>query len=56
MSTTVGADDPDDPIAYFLEDLTYHGKAERTRDAYGRVLRRFETFLADPERNPSGKH
>ena len=55
MSTTVGTDDPDDPIAYFLEDLTYHGKAERTRDAYGRVLRRFETFLADPERNPSGK-
>ena len=55
MSTTVGTDDPGDPIAYFLEDLTYHGKAERTRDAYGRVLRRFETFLADPERNPSGR-
>ena len=55
MSTTASTDDPDDPIAYFLEDLTYHGKTERTRDAYGRVLRRFETFLADPDRNPSGE-
>jgi len=54
MSTTVSTDNPDDPIAYFLEDLTYHGKTERTRDAYGRVLRRFEAFLADPDRNPSG--
>lgn len=55
MSTTATTDDPDDPIAYFLEDLTYHGKTERTRDAYGRVLRRFETFLATPDRNPSGE-
>ena len=53
MSTTTSTDDPDDPIAYFLEDLTYHGKTERTRDAYGRILRRFERFLADPDRNPS---
>ena len=51
MSTTATTDDPDDPIAYFLEDLTYHGKTERTRDAYGRVLRRFESFLSDPDRN-----
>ncbi|MEF8780099.1 MAG: tyrosine-type recombinase/integrase [Haloferacaceae archaeon] len=47
--------DPADPIAYFLEDLTYHGKTERTRDAYERVLREFERFLADPDRNPRGR-
>ncbi|MFB6352822.1 MAG: tyrosine-type recombinase/integrase [Halobacteriales archaeon] len=34
-----------DAIAYFLDDLTYHGKSDRTLQAYGRVLRRFETFL-----------
>jgi site-specific recombinase XerD len=33
---------PDDPVAYFLQDITYHGKTERTRDAYERVLRAFE--------------
>ena len=36
-----------DPVGYFLEDLTYHGKSERTLEAYERVLRRFERFLAD---------
>lgn len=55
MSTTATAENPDDPIAYFLEDLTYHGKTDRTRDAYGRVLRRFAEFLADPDRNASGE-
>jgi site-specific recombinase XerD len=34
-------------IKYFLEDLTYHGKSERTLDAYERVLRRFEQYLHD---------
>jgi integrase len=42
-----GTPEPSDPVAYFLEDMTYHGKSERTREAYGRVLRRFETFLRD---------
>ncbi|MGQ4557034.1 tyrosine-type recombinase/integrase [Halobellus sp. GM3] len=37
----------EDPIAYFLQDMTYHGKSDRTRDAYERVLRRFEAFLGD---------
>ena len=56
MSTTTTSDEtPADPIEYFLEDLTYHGKTERTREAYGRVLRRFETFLADPDRNATGE-
>ncbi|WP_248515917.1 tyrosine-type recombinase/integrase [Salinarchaeum laminariae] len=41
-----------DPIAHFLEEQRYHGKSQRTLDAYERVLRRFETFLADPDRVP----
>lgn len=38
-------EEPDDPVAYFLEDMTYHGKSDRTRGAYERVLREFEQFL-----------
>jgi len=34
-----------DPIAYFLEDITYQGKSQRTRDAYERVLSRFAAYL-----------
>ncbi len=40
-------DASDDPVGYFLEDLEYHGKTRRTRDAYERVLRRFEAYVAD---------
>lgn len=36
----------DDPIEYFLEDMGYHGRSERTHVAYERVLREFERFLA----------
>jgi integrase len=54
MSTTT-EEQPDDPVEYFLEDITYQGKTERTRDAYGRVLRQFESFLADPDRNATGR-
>jgi site-specific recombinase XerD len=42
----------DDAVAYFLEDMTYHGKSNRTREAYERVLREFESFLSDG--GPSG--
>ena len=49
MSSTRAAPNPDDPVGYFLEDLTYHGKTERTRAAYERVLRRFERFLDQSE-------
>ncbi|WP_135805468.1 tyrosine-type recombinase/integrase [Halorussus marinus] len=49
------ATDPEDPVGYFLEDLRYHGKSERTREAYARVLREFESFLDDPDRNPRGE-
>jgi len=34
-----------DPIEYFLQDMTFHGKSKRTRVAYERVLREFEAFL-----------
>jgi integrase/recombinase XerC len=42
----------DEPVAYFLEDMTYHGKSDRTVAAYGRVLDRFEAFLADRDVTP----
>ncbi|QLG47698.1 tyrosine-type recombinase/integrase [Natrinema halophilum] len=48
MATEPGSVTPeevDDPIAYFLDDQRYHGKSERTLEAYERVLRRFESFV-----------
>ncbi|NHN58681.1 MULTISPECIES: tyrosine-type recombinase/integrase [Halorussus] len=53
-SRTAGDADPDDPVGYFLEDLRFHGKSERTREYYERVLREFESFVGDPDRNPGG--
>jgi site-specific recombinase XerD len=53
-SRTAGDADPEDPVGYFLEDLRFHGKSERTREAYERVLREFEAFVGDPGRNPGG--
>ncbi len=41
---------PEDPIAYFLQDMTFHGRTERTRAAYERVLRSFESFLRQRDR------
>ncbi|MFC6825400.1 tyrosine-type recombinase/integrase [Halopelagius fulvigenes] len=49
---TADGESVEDPVAYFLQDMTYHGKTDRTREAYERVLRRFEAFLRDPEVNP----
>ncbi|WP_411968614.1 tyrosine-type recombinase/integrase [Haloferax sp. YSSS75] len=46
--------DVEDPVGYFLQDMTYHGKTDRTKTAYERVLREFEAFLGDPSRNPTG--
>ncbi|SNZ04589.1 Site-specific recombinase XerD [Natronoarchaeum philippinense] len=40
-------EDVEDPVAYFLQDVGYHGKTERTQDAYERVLRDFEAFLTE---------
>ncbi|MEF8772242.1 tyrosine-type recombinase/integrase [Halodesulfurarchaeum sp.] len=39
--------DTNDPIAYFLEDMSYHGRSTRTREAYERVLRDFEADLEE---------
>ncbi len=53
MSVREGNDDvaaADDPVEYFLQDVTYHGKTERTRTYYERVLRDFESFLAEGNR------
>jgi len=49
MSTSEreSGDDLDDPVERFLTDIVYHGKSERTRDAYERALRRFEAFVDD---------
>ncbi|MDZ7746021.1 MAG: tyrosine-type recombinase/integrase [Halobacteriales archaeon] len=41
------SENPTDPVGYFLQDLTYHGKTERTREAYERVLREFESFIQE---------
>lgn len=34
-----------DSVEYFLEDITYQGKSDRTQEAYERVLRDFEGYL-----------
>ena len=51
MSTDAGTDgsDSEDPISYFLQEMTFHGRTKRTRVAYERVLRSFESFLSDRE-------
>ena len=33
------------PIEYFLQDMEYYGRSDRTRGAYRRVLEDFEVFL-----------
>ncbi|MFB6125300.1 MAG: tyrosine-type recombinase/integrase [Halanaeroarchaeum sp.] len=35
-----------DPIDYFVEDMAYHGRSERTREAYERVLLDFHEYLS----------
>lgn len=42
----------DDPIAYFLDDMELHGRTERTRTAYERVLRDFETYVENERATP----
>lgn len=56
MSSTQTLTDIDDPIGYFIEDLTYHGKTERTQESYERVLRRFEAFLDAGTRPGAATH
>ena len=45
MASEVAVGNVDDPVAYFVDEMTYHGRTERTRHAYERVLREFEAFL-----------
>jgi len=45
MSSDAESGRADDPIGYFLDDITFQGKSQRTRDAYDRVLREFEAYL-----------
>jgi integrase len=47
MSTTDTDEAVERPIEYFLQDIAYQGKSERTQQAYERVLREFERFLGD---------
>jgi site-specific recombinase XerD len=47
------SDAEEDPVGYFLDDMAYHGRSERTRDAYERVLREFEDFLHDRGDRPA---
>ncbi len=47
MSATDPTEVGDDPIAYFLQDIEYQGKTQRTYDAYERVLRDFERFIEE---------
>lgn len=46
MSTTDTAEEIESPVEYFLQDIAYQGKSDRTQAAYERVLREFERFLA----------
>ncbi len=39
--------DPSEAVEYFLQDIEYHGRNERTASAYRRVLLEFEEFLED---------
>lgn len=43
----------DDPIEYFITDMEFQGKSERTRDAYERVLREFENQLLNDPTSPN---
>jgi len=45
MASEAVASEVDDPVGYFVEEMTYHGRTERTRHAYERVLREFEAFV-----------
>ncbi|MFC7186622.1 tyrosine-type recombinase/integrase [Halorubrum yunnanense] len=56
MSSARAPDEVDDPVSYFVEDLTYHGKTERTRESYERVLRRFQEFLGAEMTPASATH
>jgi len=45
MSETAASGPTEDHVEYFLDDIRYQGKTERTREAYERVLTEFRTYL-----------
>jgi len=45
MSDTARTEGGEDHISYFLEDIAYQGKSDRTQEAYERVLRDFREYL-----------
>ena len=45
MSEQAQSSGGQDHIEYFLEDIAYQGKSERTREAYDRVLHDFREYL-----------
>ena len=47
MATEPVSSEVDDPVAYFVDEMAYHGRTGRTTHAYERVLREFETFVAE---------
>jgi len=47
------AGDVDDPVAFFLRDVQLHGKSERTREEYERLLSRYRSFLAERDAAPA---
>ncbi|RQG97599.1 tyrosine-type recombinase/integrase [Natrarchaeobius oligotrophus] len=47
MATESTPEALEDPIGYFLDDQRYHGKSDRTLEAYRRVLREFERFVRE---------
>ena len=49
---SAGKDTVSDPIEYFVQDLEYHGKSDRTLEAYERVLREFESFVGERPDSP----
>jgi integrase len=57
MSSDTTAPEPgEDPVGYFLDDITYHGKSDRTRGFYKRVLRDFEGHLDETTRIENASH
>ena len=45
VEEAAGAPASEDPVGYFLQDMTFHGRSDRTRSAYERVLRDFEASV-----------
>ncbi len=45
MSEGERLETPSEAVSYFLQDIEYHGRNERTETAYRRVLLDFEAFL-----------